>query len=270
MRAIAKNRCRGRGGLDVVIHNAGHMVFGPAEAFTPRATRGNSTRSMSSAPQRVNRGRKLRKQGKGLLVWVSSSSFGRPALLHISRRILLPKAAMDAMAVVYGARTHALGHRNLHQSCRAPFTGGTNHFAHSGFAARCGRVVAEYEAGPYKGFGCANPQPPSPRSWPPEADASSVGGCGRQGSSMRRSAKRPFRVSYRPRPKMAPTSRSPSIDRVPQTRCCIVSDFPTCSSRGPTAEVFKSAARDASLACRSLSTQPVQHRRVHLAGDSSG
>ena len=23
------------GGLDVVVHNAGHMVFGPAEAFTP-------------------------------------------------------------------------------------------------------------------------------------------------------------------------------------------------------------------------------------------
>jgi NADP-dependent 3-hydroxy acid dehydrogenase YdfG len=33
--AALKNIISENGRLDVVIHNAGHMVFGPAEAFTP-------------------------------------------------------------------------------------------------------------------------------------------------------------------------------------------------------------------------------------------
>ncbi|WP_297840723.1 SDR family NAD(P)-dependent oxidoreductase, partial [Pseudomonas sp.] len=63
------------GRLDVVIHNAGHMSFGPAEAFTPEQFAQLYDINVLST-QRVNRAAlpQLRKQGKGLLVWVSSSS----------------------------------------------------------------------------------------------------------------------------------------------------------------------------------------------------
>jgi NAD(P)-dependent dehydrogenase (short-subunit alcohol dehydrogenase family) len=60
--------------LDVV-HNAGHMVFGPAEAFTPEQLAELYDVNVLST-QRVNRAalRQLRKQRQGLVVWVSSSS----------------------------------------------------------------------------------------------------------------------------------------------------------------------------------------------------
>jgi len=52
------------------------------------------------------------------------------------------------------------------------FTGGTNHFAHSGSPLDVARV-AEYESGPYKGFG-AQIRDAFAAIVPPEADASSV------------------------------------------------------------------------------------------------
>jgi NAD(P)-dependent dehydrogenase (short-subunit alcohol dehydrogenase family) len=63
------------GRLDMVIHNAGHMVFGPAEAFTPEQFAQLYDTNVLST-QRVNRAALpyLRAQGKGLVVWVSSSS----------------------------------------------------------------------------------------------------------------------------------------------------------------------------------------------------
>jgi NAD(P)-dependent dehydrogenase (short-subunit alcohol dehydrogenase family) len=53
------------GRLDVVIHNAGHMVFGPAEAFTPEQLAELYDINVLST-QRVNRAALpvLRKQGK--------------------------------------------------------------------------------------------------------------------------------------------------------------------------------------------------------------
>jgi NAD(P)-dependent dehydrogenase (short-subunit alcohol dehydrogenase family) len=66
------------GRLDVIVHNAGHMVFGPAEAFTPGQYAELYDINVLST-QRVNRAAlpQLRKQGRGLLVWVSSSSARR-------------------------------------------------------------------------------------------------------------------------------------------------------------------------------------------------
>jgi NAD(P)-dependent dehydrogenase (short-subunit alcohol dehydrogenase family) len=138
------------GRLDVVIHNAGHMVFGPAEAFTPEQYAELYDVNVLSA-QRVNRSAlpQLRKQGKGLLVWISSSSSagGTPPYLA---PYFAAKAAMDRMAVVYAVELARWG---IETSIIIPgaFTGGTNHFAHAGSPDDKARA-AEYEAGPYKGF----------------------------------------------------------------------------------------------------------------------
>src|SRR5262249_27637691 len=63
------------GRIDVLVHNAGHMVFGPAEAFTPEQLAELYDVNVLST-QRVNRAvlPHMRKQRSGLLVWVSSSS----------------------------------------------------------------------------------------------------------------------------------------------------------------------------------------------------
>ena len=89
------------GRLDVVIHNGGHMVFGPAEAFTPEQLAELYDVNVLST-QRVNRAAlpQLRKQRRGLVIWVSSSSSagGTPPYLA---PYFAAKAGMDALAVVY-------------------------------------------------------------------------------------------------------------------------------------------------------------------------
>jgi NAD(P)-dependent dehydrogenase (short-subunit alcohol dehydrogenase family) len=142
---ISKN-----GRLDVVVHNAGHMVFGPAEAFTPEQLAELYDVNVLST-QRVNRAAlpQLRKQRKGLVVWVSSSSAagGTPPYLA---PYFAAKAGMDALAVVYARELTRWG---IETSIIVPgaFTGGTNHFAHAGSPDDKARV-SEYEAGPYAGF----------------------------------------------------------------------------------------------------------------------
>jgi NAD(P)-dependent dehydrogenase (short-subunit alcohol dehydrogenase family) len=140
-----------QGRLDVVMHNAGHMSFGPAEAFTPEQLAELYDVNVLST-QRVNRAAlpQLRKQGRGLLVWVSSSSSAGGAPPYLAP-YFAAKAGMDAMAVVYARELSRWG---IETSIIVPgaFTGGTNHFAHSGKPADQARI-AEYEAGPYAGFG---------------------------------------------------------------------------------------------------------------------
>lgn len=143
-RIIADN-----GHLDVVIHNAGHMSFGPAEAFTPEQFAQLYDINVLST-QRVNRAAlpQLRKQGKGLLVWISSSSArgGTPPYLS---PYFAAKAAMDSLAVSYAGELTRWG---IETSIIVPgaFTKGTNHFAHSGKPADTARA-AEYDDGPYAG-----------------------------------------------------------------------------------------------------------------------
>jgi NAD(P)-dependent dehydrogenase (short-subunit alcohol dehydrogenase family) len=138
------------GRLDIIVHNAGHMVFGPAEAFTPEQLIQQYDVNVLGA-QRVNRAAlpHLRGQGKGLLVWVGSSSTrgGTPPFLA---PYFAAKAAMDALAVSYSAELALWG---IETTIMVPgaFTKGTNHFAHSGKPADAARV-AEYEAGPYAGI----------------------------------------------------------------------------------------------------------------------
>jgi NAD(P)-dependent dehydrogenase (short-subunit alcohol dehydrogenase family) len=159
------------GRLDVIVHNAGHMVFGPAEAFTPEQLAELYDVNVVST-QRVNRAAlpQLRKQRRGLLVWVSSSSAsgGTPPYLA---PYFAAKAAMDAMAVVY-AREVALWGIETSIVVPGAFTSGTNHFAHAGSPADKARE-AEYEAGPYNGMADRILKGFS-SIVPPDADASAV------------------------------------------------------------------------------------------------
>jgi NAD(P)-dependent dehydrogenase (short-subunit alcohol dehydrogenase family) len=96
------------GRLDVVIHNAGHMVLGPAEAFTVEQVAQVYDVNVLST-QRVNRAALpyLRAQRDGLLVWVgSSSSRGTPPYLA---PYFAAKAAEDAFAVSYAAELARFG-----------------------------------------------------------------------------------------------------------------------------------------------------------------
>jgi NAD(P)-dependent dehydrogenase (short-subunit alcohol dehydrogenase family) len=134
------------GRLDVVIHNAGHMVFGPAEAFTPEQLAQVYDVNVLST-QRLNRAAlpQLRKQRKGLVVWVSSSSSrgGTPPYLA---PYFAAKAAMDSLAVSYAGELARWG---IETSIIVPgaFTKGTNHFAHAGKPADTQREK-EYATGP--------------------------------------------------------------------------------------------------------------------------
>jgi NAD(P)-dependent dehydrogenase (short-subunit alcohol dehydrogenase family) len=150
---------------------------------------------MAAWSERVNRAAlpHLRKRGKGLPVWVSGSSSagGTPAYLA---PYFAAKAGMDAMAVVYARE---LTRRGIETSIIVPgaFTGGTNHFAHSGSPADQARV-AEYEAGPYAGFG-EQIQQAFAAMVPPKAAASSVADA-IVGVVDAPFGKRPFRVHIDP------------------------------------------------------------------------
>jgi NAD(P)-dependent dehydrogenase (short-subunit alcohol dehydrogenase family) len=132
-----------QGRLDVVVHNAGHMVLGPAEAFTPEQLAGVYDTNVLGT-QRVNRAAlpRLRERGEGLLVWVGSSSTrgGCPPFLA---PYFAAKAAMDALAVSYAAELIRFG---IDTSIVVPgaFTSGTNHFAHAGAPAD-NRRAADYD-----------------------------------------------------------------------------------------------------------------------------
>jgi NAD(P)-dependent dehydrogenase (short-subunit alcohol dehydrogenase family) len=165
-RIIADN-----GRLDVVVHNAGHMVFGPAEAFTPEQFAQLYDVNVLST-QRVNRAAlpQLRRQGRGLVVWVSSSSArgGTPPYLA---PYFAAKSAMDALAVSYAGELARWG---VETSIIVPgaFTKGTNHFVHAGAPADKQRA-SEYATGPtadlpdvaLKGLAALEP---------PDADAATV------------------------------------------------------------------------------------------------
>jgi NAD(P)-dependent dehydrogenase (short-subunit alcohol dehydrogenase family) len=137
------------GRLDVIVHNAGHMSFGPAESFTPEQFAELYDINVLST-QRVNRAALpyMRRRGSGLLVWVSSSSTrgGTPPFLS---PYFAAKAAMDSLAVSYASELTRWG---IETSIIVPgaFTKGTNHFAHAGAPADKA-CQSEYDQDPYAG-----------------------------------------------------------------------------------------------------------------------
>jgi NAD(P)-dependent dehydrogenase (short-subunit alcohol dehydrogenase family) len=130
--------------LDVVVHNAGHMVLGPAEAFTTQQLADLYDINVLST-QRVNRAvlPHLRARGDGLLVWVASSSTrgGHPPFLA---PYFAAKAGMDALAESYAAELIKFGIDTVIVVPGA-WPSGTNHFAHAGIPADQQRA-AEYDA----------------------------------------------------------------------------------------------------------------------------
>jgi NAD(P)-dependent dehydrogenase (short-subunit alcohol dehydrogenase family) len=129
------------GRLDVVVHNAGHMVLGPAEAFTPEDVAHVYDINVLGT-QRVNRAALpyLRDQREGLLLWIGSSSTrgGTPPFLA---PYFAAKAAMDALAVSYATELIKFG---IDTTIVVPgaFTHGTNHFASSGRPSDTDRATA--------------------------------------------------------------------------------------------------------------------------------
>jgi NAD(P)-dependent dehydrogenase (short-subunit alcohol dehydrogenase family) len=127
------------GRIDVIVHNAGHMVLGPAEAFTTDQYASVYDVNVLGT-QRVNRAAlpHLRAQRSGLLVWVGSTSTrgGTPPFLA---PYFAAKAAMDSLAVSYASELIRFG---IDTTIVVPgsFTSGTNHFAHAGKPADTGRA----------------------------------------------------------------------------------------------------------------------------------
>lgn len=134
------------GEIDVLLHNAGHMVYGPLEAFTPDQLMQQYDVNVLGT-QRLNRTAlpHMRARGRGLLVWVGSTSTrgGTPPYLG---PYFAAKAGMDALAVSYAGELARWG---IETTIVVPgsFTTGTNHFAHAGRPSDEARAKA-YADGP--------------------------------------------------------------------------------------------------------------------------
>jgi NAD(P)-dependent dehydrogenase (short-subunit alcohol dehydrogenase family) len=90
-----------RGSIDVLLHNAGHMVTGPTEAFTPEQIADIYDTNVLGT-QRLNRAAlpHMRTRRHGLVVWIGSTSTrgGTPPYLG---PYFAAKAGMAALAVSY-------------------------------------------------------------------------------------------------------------------------------------------------------------------------
>jgi len=130
--------------LDVIVHNARQVVYGPAEAFTPDQLAELYDTNVLSA-QRLNRAAlpQLRKQGQGLLVWITSSS-ARGASLPFLAAYASSKAALDALALGYAGELARWG---VETTIVVPSALGPGHYIRSG-RPRDSVRAEEYADGP--------------------------------------------------------------------------------------------------------------------------
>ncbi len=131
------------GGLDVVIHNAGHLVVGYAEAFTAEEL-ARLFDSNVFGIQRVNRAAlpSMRARRSGVLLYVgSTSSVVVPPFLA---PYVASKSAGDALAAT---TAYEVGRFGIETTIVMPgaFTSGTEHFPHATHAADQ-TVAAAYAA----------------------------------------------------------------------------------------------------------------------------
>jgi NAD(P)-dependent dehydrogenase (short-subunit alcohol dehydrogenase family) len=132
------------GQLDVVIHNAVQTAYGPAEAFTAEQFAEIFDANIFST-QRVNRAAlpQLRKQGRGLLVWISSSC-ARGIISPFLSPYAASKAGMDALALSYAGEIARWG---IETSIIVPADLGPAQYLHSGRPSDALRAE-EYSDGP--------------------------------------------------------------------------------------------------------------------------
>ena len=139
--AAAAAIVREQGHLDVVMQNAGHLVVGPTEAFTPEEIAKVFDTNVLGA-QRVNRAvlPYLRKQESGLMLWISSTTTkgGFPPFMGPYGAA---KAAMDSLAVTLAYEIARFG---IETSIVVPgaFTKGTDHFPSAGKPADAATAAA--------------------------------------------------------------------------------------------------------------------------------
>lgn len=134
------------GRVDVLVHNVGHMSLGPTEAFTvEQLAQIYDVNTLGT--QRVNRAvlPHMRKQGKGLLLWISSSSVKGNWSPYLGP-YFAAKAAMEQLAVSYAAEVARFG---IESALIVPgaFTTGTNHFQHA-MKPQDADVASAYANGP--------------------------------------------------------------------------------------------------------------------------
>jgi NAD(P)-dependent dehydrogenase (short-subunit alcohol dehydrogenase family) len=154
------------GRLDVVVHNAGQIAYGPAEAFTSEQLAELYDTNVLST-QRVNRAvlPQLRKQGQGLLVWISSSS-ARGGSVPFLGAYASSKAALDALALSYAGELARWG---IETTIVVPGALGPGHYIRSGRPRDTIRAE-EYADGPtadisevaLKGLAYLSPRDPDP------------------------------------------------------------------------------------------------------------
>jgi NAD(P)-dependent dehydrogenase (short-subunit alcohol dehydrogenase family) len=155
------------GRLDVVIHNAAQIVYGPSEAFTSEQLAELYDINILST-QRVNRAAlpQLRKQGQGLLIWISSSS-ARGSSVPFLAAYASSKAALDALALGYAAELARWG---VETTIVVPGALGPGHYIRSGRPRDTIRAE-EYADGPtadisetaLEGLADLSPQDPDPQ-----------------------------------------------------------------------------------------------------------
>ncbi|MCI2422527.1 SDR family NAD(P)-dependent oxidoreductase [Saccharopolyspora sp. K220] len=129
--------------LDVLVHNAEHVVTGPAEAFTPEQLAALYDTSVLGA-QRINRAAlpHMRHVGDGLLVWIGglSTCGGAPPYLA---PFSATKAALAALAASYAPELARWG---IETTIVVPgsLPHDTSHYAHV-VSPDDDSVVADYE-----------------------------------------------------------------------------------------------------------------------------
>jgi NAD(P)-dependent dehydrogenase (short-subunit alcohol dehydrogenase family) len=135
------------GGLDVVVHNAAHLLVGVTEAFSAEEVI-HAFDVNAVGALRVNRAvlPVMRRQESGLLLWVGSGT--TRAIPPFLAPYTAAKAAFDAFAdstawevAAYGIETTVL--------MPGVFTHGTAHFANAAFPADTERTAAYEKIAPF-------------------------------------------------------------------------------------------------------------------------